>query len=235
MLRLGLFHVKRICNSYSVAPSASKPDSAAARSTSMPALYHAELKARARPVMSEAKREEKSRERPGRSSFSASSAATCSPSGARVEWANLRQASRTAAPSERALINSTGTPIAPRRHISASPRSWRNESGGDAPMRCGFQSACGAAPRPSPQPAELVSTSAVLPFRFAMSAWSFERLSSAASSSSSPAFPCGIGSTCPRVPALSSASADSVSDRRRAVRDADAMGDRPRQGADGST
>ena len=53
MLRLGLFHVKRICNSYSVAPSASKPDSAAALSTSMPALTML-AKARARPVMSEA-------------------------------------------------------------------------------------------------------------------------------------------------------------------------------------
>ena len=51
MLRLGLFHVKRICNSYSVAPSASKPDRAAAFATSMPADT-IELKARARPVMS---------------------------------------------------------------------------------------------------------------------------------------------------------------------------------------
>ena len=77
----------------------------------MPA-WTIEAKARARPVMSDANRAEKSRDRPGASSFSDNSAATIPPIGVKNAWPYRRHASRTAAPSLRAVISSTGVPVA---------------------------------------------------------------------------------------------------------------------------
>ena len=117
----------------------------------------------------------------------------------------------------------------PARTSNASLADRRHRlTGGAGPRRAACQSRCGAAVRPSPQPAALeVSTSRAFPRAPAISALSF------LSGSSSPNHRrrlAGIANNCASGPCASSASDRSASDCSRAVVCAQLSGPTPTYG-----